>query len=58
MIEQTVEGIVIRNVDYNDSDRIVSILNEKGLFSIYAKGVNKIASKNAYSLNIFFYLHH
>ena len=53
MNEITIEGIVIKNVDYNDADRIVTVLNKDGIFSINAKGVKKITSKNAYSLNIF-----
>ena len=45
-----ITGIVIRKVDYKDSDQIIEILSKEGRFSFLAKGVKKLTSKNASSL--------
>lgn len=45
-----ITGIVIRKVDYKESDQIVEILSKEGRFSFLAKGVKKLTSKNASSL--------
>lgn len=47
-------GIVLSTSNFNEHDRIVTVLTENwGKFSLLARGVNKLESKNKYSLNTF-----
>lgn len=47
---KTLEGIIIRTVDYKDNDQIVELLTREGRFSFLARGSKKMTSKNASSL--------
>lgn len=47
---KTLEGIVIRTVDFKDNDQIVELITRKGRFSFLARGTKKVTSKNASSL--------
>ncbi len=54
MNKQTTKAIVLRRVDYGDSDRIITILTpEQGKLSLMAKGVRKINSKLAGGIELF-----
>ena len=48
-----IEGIVIRNSQYRDHDSMVSILAKDRIYSVLARGVNKIDSKNAHRVSLF-----
>lgn len=48
-----IEGIVIRNSQYRDHDSMVSILAKDRIYSVLARGVNKIESKNAHRVSLF-----
>lgn len=49
-------GIIIRSVDYGESDRILNILTaENGLVSVLAKGCRSLRSKNGSSCHVLFY---
>jgi len=45
--EKNVEGIVIRLSALKESDVMVNAIGPSGLFSFFARGVNKLTSKNA-----------
>ena len=52
MARYLVEGIVIKNINYKDSDKIYTILTKnKGKISASAKGVRKISSRRAGNLD-------
>ncbi len=54
--EETVKGIVLRQIEYNDNAAIISVLSKKGeLLSLYARGVKKVTSKNASAVMVFVY---
>ena len=42
----SIRGIVLRQTFYKENDAIITSLGSDGLFSFYARGVNKISSKN------------
>lgn len=39
-------GFVLKNIEYGESDGIVTILTEEGLVTFKARGINKLTSKN------------
>lgn len=54
MTTSKTQGIVLNSFDYGDNDKIITIFSEKfGKFSFLGMGVNKIISKNKYSLLTF-----
>lgn len=42
----SIRGIVLRQTPYKENDAMITSLGNDGLFSFYARGVNKISSKN------------
>ncbi len=42
----SIRGIVLRQTFYKENDAIITSLGSDGLFCFYARGVNKISSKN------------
>ena len=48
-----IEGIVIRLTHFRDNDMMVSVLTSEKIISFLARGVMKIESKNAPSVNIY-----
>lgn len=52
-MSKSFEGIVLKKVDYRDSDAMLSILSAEGKKSILARGINKISSKNAHCCQLF-----
>ena len=50
-----IEGIIIRQTPFQDNDMMVTVLTNEKLFSFLARGVMKIDSKNASSVNLFTY---
>ncbi|NLC54974.1 MAG: DNA repair protein RecO [Erysipelothrix sp.] len=54
--EQRVKGIVLKQIDYKDNDVIINVLSQNGkLYSMYARGIKKITSKNANAVLVFSY---
>lgn len=54
MNKHTTKAVVLRRVDYGDSDRIITVLTpEYGKLSLMAKGVRKINSKLAGGIELF-----
>lgn len=54
--EETVKGIVLRQIEYKDNDAIVNVLSNKGeIHNFYARGVKKVTSKNASAVLVFVY---
>jgi DNA repair protein RecO (recombination protein O) len=52
--KKTTKAIVLKRVDYADSDRIITILTpDDGKFSLIAKGVKKLKSKLAGGIELF-----
>ncbi|AGM25940.1 DNA repair protein recO [Spiroplasma syrphidicola EA-1] len=50
----TLQGLVISKINYNDYDQIITIFSrEEGKLSFYAPGVRKAISKNQFSLQLF-----
>ena len=48
------QGIILKVVPYKESDAIITLLNkEEGLISFKARGIFKINSKNASSLQLY-----
>ncbi|MGI6031063.1 MAG: DNA repair protein RecO [Eubacteriales bacterium] len=54
---ENLTGLVIQEVDYADSDRIITILTEKGRISARVPGGRKIKSKKLAGTNLFCYSH-
>jgi len=51
---KTIEGFVLKKLDYEDYDEIITIFcKEYGLISFYAPGVRKMTSKNKTALQLF-----
>lgn len=50
-----IEGLIIRQTPFQDSDMMVTILSKERMYSFLARGVMKIDSKNASSVNLFTY---
>ena len=50
-----IEGIIIRQTPFQDNDMMVTVLTNEKIFSFLARGVMKIDSKNASSVNLFTY---
>lgn len=46
-------GFVLKTVEYKEKDRIITLFSEKGKITFLAKGVQKLNSKNAASLQLF-----
>ena len=44
--ELVIHGYVLRSVDYQENDAIVTVLYESGVISFKAKGIKKLTSKN------------
>lgn len=56
MNELVTEGVVLRQVDYKESDRILTLLTpEHGLITVSARGVRSIKSKNSPAVQLFSY---
>jgi len=54
MNELSIFGIVIREVQYKESDKILTVLTGSlGKITVYAKGVKNIKSKNSASVQLF-----
>lgn len=54
MNKQTTKAIVLKRINYGDSDRIITLLTpQMGKLSLLAKGVRKINSKLAGSIELF-----
>ncbi len=52
----TFDGIVLKEVLYNDNDKILTVLTaNKGIVSVTAKGVKSIKSKNSSAVQLFCY---
>lgn len=52
MKRYNVEALVLKNINYRDSDKIYTLLSkEQGLISVHAKGVRKVGSRRAGSLD-------
>lgn len=49
------EGLVIRKVACKENDAMITVLGKDGIFSFYARGVNKISSKNIASCSLLSY---
>ena len=50
----TCDGVVIRETDYKDNDKIVTFLTaEYGKITVLAKGVKSIKSKNSSAVQLF-----
>ncbi len=50
------DGIVLKEVLYNDNDKILTILtSQRGIISVSAKGVKSIKSKNSSAVQLFCY---
>ena len=47
------EGIVIKTTPFRDQDAMVSILSSNKIYSVLARGVLKIDSKNAHRVSPF-----
>lgn len=45
-------GLVIKSIDYDDNDKIITILTSNSLLTFIAKGVRKVTSKNSYALQL------
>ena len=53
MADLKTTAIVLKRVNYNESDRIVTFLTPEGRFSTIAKGVRKEKSKLAGGIEMF-----
>lgn len=53
MIEKKIRGFVYHLADYQENDRIVTVLTEEGSVSFKARGIKKPTSKNAAACNFF-----
>lgn len=54
--EESIKGIVLKQIDYKDNDAIINVLSSEGnLYGFYARGVKKITSKNANATMVFVY---
>lgn len=51
---KTIEGFVLKKLDYEDYDEIITVFSkEYGLISFYAPGVRRMTSKNKTALQLF-----
>jgi len=50
-----IEGLIIRQTPFQDNDMMITLLSEERIYSFLARGVMKIDSKNAASVNLFTY---
>ena len=56
MTEFTTDAVVLRQADYKESDRILTVLTpERGIITVGAKGVRNIKSKNSAAVQLFSY---
>ena len=56
--EKSINGIVLKQIDYKDNDAIINVLSSDGkIYGFYARGVKKITSKNANATMAFGYSH-
>ncbi len=56
MTEFTTDAVILRQADYKESDRILTVLTpERGIISVGAKGVRNIKSKNSAAVQLFSY---
>ena len=54
MKSYSVEGIIIKRSDYGEADKIITFFTpDRGKFSLLARGVRKLTSKRAGSLELF-----
>ncbi len=54
--EKSINGIVLKQIDYKDNDAIINVLSSDGkIYGFYARGVKKITSKNANATMAFGY---
>ena len=54
-MEKTYTGVVIKEQQQGENDKLLTILTTEGKIFAYAKGVKKIASKNAPACQLFVY---
>ena len=52
---KTINGIVIKQRSFGESDKFADILTNEGIIEIPVKGVKKITSKNSSSVQLFAY---
>lgn len=52
MATQSYAGLVIKTIDYDDFDQIITILTNEDVLSFIAKGTRKIKSKNRVALQL------
>lgn len=52
MAEKTFSGIIIKKINYDEFDEIVTIYGPEHTFSFIAKGVRKMSSKNRIALQL------
>lgn len=50
-----VKGLVLRSVDYKESDRLISLLTDEGKLVLRMRGCRKSTSKLRYASNPFYY---
>lgn len=56
MTEFTTDAVILRQADYKESDRILTVLTpERGIITVSAKGVRNIKSKNSAAVQLFSY---
>lgn len=56
MTEFTTDAVILRQADYKESDRILTVLTpERGIITVGAKGVRNIKSKNSAAVQLFSY---
>lgn len=50
-----VKGLVIKTIDYKDSDRLITLLTDEGKLLLRMRGCRKANSKLRYSATLFYY---
>ena len=54
--EFTTDAVILRETAYKENDRILTVLTpERGILTVYARGVRNIASKNSAAVQLFCY---
>lgn len=48
-----INGIVLKRVPFRDHDAIISVVTPERMFSFFARGVDKITSKNTFSVSTY-----
>ena len=52
---RTVKGLVLRSIQYGESDKLITILTEEGKIFFKARGIRSLTSKNAAGCSAFVY---